>query len=155
MQLLNANSYQKGSWVLHMLRRKLGDTLFWKGIRNYYAKYDGGNANTDDLRRVMELSSGQNLEQFFKQWLYTPGHPQLNIKWKYDATKSGVEMSIAQTQNILFEFPLEISIGNQLHIISVKNKNTIVHFPVKEKPSAISIDPNINLLAGFEVAESN
>jgi aminopeptidase N len=155
MQLLNANSYQKGSWVLHMLRHKLGDALFWKGIRNYYAKYDGGNANTDDLRRVMELASGQNLEQFFKQWLYTTGHPQLNITWKYDSAKGDVEMSIEQTQNTLFEFPLEISSGNQLHIISIKDKNTTVHFTAKENPSAINIDPNVNLLAGFEVAESD
>ena len=44
MQLLNANSYQKGGWVLHMLRRKLGENMFWKGIRAYYKKYDGGNA---------------------------------------------------------------------------------------------------------------
>ena len=37
MQLLNANSYEKGGWVLHMLRRKIGDSFFWKGIRNYYS----------------------------------------------------------------------------------------------------------------------
>ena len=53
--------------------------LFWKGIRNYYAKYKGSNANTDDLRKVMEQASGQDLKLFFKQWLYTAGHPHLNI----------------------------------------------------------------------------
>ncbi len=54
MRLLNANSYQKGGWVLHMLRMKLGDALFWKGIRAWYARYGGSNATTDDFRRVME-----------------------------------------------------------------------------------------------------
>jgi len=151
MQLLNANSYQKGGWVLHMLRRKLGDTLFWKGIRNYYAKYDGGNANTDDLRAVMEQASGQNLKQFFKQWLYTPGHPELNISWKYEV--GGVQLHIIQTQDALFQFPLEVAVDGRLHTIQVKDKNTVVHFAVKEKPAQVSVDPNVNLLAGFVVRE--
>jgi aminopeptidase N len=154
MQMLNANSYQKGGWVLHMLRRKLGDTLFWKGIRNYYAKYDGGNANTDDLRAVMEKASGQNLEQFFKQWLYTPGHPQLSIGWKYDAAKGVVDVNVTQTQNTLFEFPLDIAVDGQLHTINIKDKNTAVQFAASAKPSTVVADPDVNLLAGFEIAES-
>ena len=155
MQMLNANSYQKGGWVLHMLRRKLGDTLFWKGIRNYYAQYKNSNANTDDFCKVMEKASGQNLEQFFKQWLYTPGHPQLNITWKYNEGKKVVEMSIAQKQNVPFEFSLEVSIDHQLHTININSKNTAVVFAVTGKPSSVNIDPNVNLLAGFEVEESH
>jgi aminopeptidase N len=155
MQLLNTNSYQKGSWVLHMLCRKLGDTLFWKGIRSYYAKYKGGNANTDDFCNVMEQASGQDLKPFFKQWLYTPGHPQLSITWKYDPAKGIVELNILQEQNTLFEFPLEISINNKRHTIPVKDKNTMVQLPASSKPSAIIVDPDVNLLAGFEIAESN
>ncbi len=152
MPLLNANSYEKGGWVLHMLRRRLGEELFWKGIRNYYAKYDGGNANTDDLRHVMEQAGEQNLEQFFKQWLFTAGNPQLGITWKYDAPQGVVNVDIEQKQNSLFDFPLEVSVGGKLHIITIKDKNTAVQFPVKTKPIVI-VDPNVNLLAGFEVAQ--
>jgi len=155
MQLLNANSYQKGGWVLHMLRRKLGDSVFWKGIRAYYAKYSGGNANTNDFKAVMEQASGQDLDQFFKQWLYTPGHPQLGIVWKYDAVKGLVEINITQKQNTLFEFPIEIAIDGQVHTIAVANKDTFAQFPATVKPTAISIDPDVNLLAGFEVREEN
>jgi aminopeptidase N len=155
MQLLNADSYQKGGWVLHMLRRKLGDTLFWKGIRNYYNKYNEANANTDDLRHIMELASGEKLEQFFKQWLYTPGNPQLGITWKYDAGKGVIELNITQKQNALFEFPLEVAIDKQLHTINIKDKSTHIEFPVMGKPSVVSIDPDVNLLAAFEVSEGN
>jgi aminopeptidase N len=153
MVLLNANSYQKGGWVLHMLRRKLGEEAYWKGIRNYYAKYDGGNANTDDLRAILEQASGQNLEQFFKQWLYAPGTPRLYITWKYNADKKAVELNITQKQNRPFDFPLEFSIGNKLHTMAVKNKTTTIQIPLKEKPASIIIDPNVNLLSGFEVKE--
>jgi aminopeptidase N len=152
MQLLNANSYQKGSWVLHMLRRKLGDEIFWKGIRSYYAKYDGGNANTDDLREIMEKASGQDLKQFFKQWLFIAGHPQLAINWRYNADKKVIELNITQKQNVLYQFPLEVAVGDQLHTINVKDKNTTVQLPVNGKPLAVKIDPDINLLAGFEVS---
>jgi aminopeptidase N len=155
MQLLNANSYQKGGWVLHILHKKLGDALFWKGIRNYYAKYNGGNANTDDFRKVMEQTSGQNLKQFFKQWLYTPGHPRLSISWKYNAAAHAVELNVTQKQNDLFEFPLEILIGQQLFTVQVKGKSADAVFKVSGKPSAINVDPNVNLLADFEVTEGN
>ena len=151
MQLLNANSYQKGGWVLHMLRRKLGDELFWKGIRAYYAKYDGANANTDDLCREMEKASGQDLKGFFKQWLYTAGHQQLAISWKYNADKKVVNLNIKQEQDNLYEFPLQVSINNQLHTINIKEKNTAVAIPTSVEPASVTFDPDVNLLAGFDI----
>jgi len=147
--LLNANSYQKGGWVLHMLRRKLGDEVFFKGIRNYFAKYNGGNANTDDLRQVMEQASGQDLKVFFKQWLFTAGHPQLAINWKYD--NGVVHVQIEQQQAALYDIPLEISIDGQLHTLALKQKTTSVDFPAASKPTSVIADPNVNLLATVAV----
>jgi aminopeptidase N len=154
MTLLNANSYQKGGWVLHMLRRKLGDEAFWKGIRAYYAKYENSNANTDDLRMVMEQASGENLAQFFKQWLYTAGAPHLNVIWEYSPSKKVLELTVIQTQPDLLEFPLEIEIAGKLHQLNIKNKTTSLSVPLKVKPSAIAIDPNMSLLADFDVKEA-
>src|SRR5664279_5859583 len=70
MRLLNPNSYQKGAWVLHMLRHNLGDELFWKGMRLYYEKYKNQNALTNDFKTVMEEVSGKTLNSFFKEWLF-------------------------------------------------------------------------------------
>jgi aminopeptidase N len=151
MQLLNDNSYQKGGWVLHMLRRKLGDAIFWKGVSNYYNKYNGRNANTDDLRLVMEQTSGQNLKPFFKQWLKTAGHPDLAISWQFDEAKGIVNVNIDQKQSYVYDFPLEIDIDGELHTINVKGKTTTTQITVKAKPQAVVIDPNVNLLATFEV----
>ncbi len=153
MELLNANSYQKGGWILHMLRRKLGEDAFWKGIRNYYAKYDGGNASTDDLRAMLEQASGQDLKQFFKQWLYTPGTPHLNITYSNNTSKNMVDVTITQQQDALFEFPLEVSTGGELHTIAIKDKVTHVQFAVKDKSASFVVDPNVNLLARFELKE--
>jgi len=155
MVLLNANSYQKGGWVLHMLRRKLGDEMFWKGIRSYYAKYNGGNANTDDFRKVMEQASGQNLEVFFKQWLFTAGHPQLNVNWIYNADKKRVELTIEQKQKSLYDVPVELSIGGEKHTVQIKDKITTVQFPAATKPASIITDPDVNLLATFTVTNTD
>jgi aminopeptidase N len=155
MQLLNANSYQKGGWVLHMLRRKLGDQAFWKGIRNYYAKYNGGNAYTSGLQKIMEQAGGKDLKQFFQQWVYTPGHPDLGISWKYDAAKGIIELMVTQKQDYLYEVPLEIFVDKQVHIVNLKDRITTVQFKVAAKPTNVKADPNVNLLATFAISEGN
>ena len=147
MPLLNANSYEKGNWVLHMLRRELGDEAFWKGIRSYFAKYNGRNANTTDFRKVMELASGKNLEGFFKQWLYTPGHPNMII------TRAGDVISIKQTQPKLYVFPLEISVDGKLYTVNVSQRETQLKTD-SAGPGVIKVDPNVNLLASFTVSNN-
>lgn len=154
MVLLNANSYQKGGWVLHMLRRKLGDAAYWKGIRAYYKKYDGKNASTDDLRAELESASGQNLEKFFKQWIYKGGHPQLHIDWKYNPATKTVIIEVGQVQKDLFEFTLECLINKKLHRINVKNRTTSIAIPVNTDPNDITFDPNVNLLVSIEAVKT-
>ncbi len=77
--LLNAYNYQKGAWVLHMLRRLVGDDAFFSGVRNYYATLRDGNAWTADFRRVMEDAAGRDLGWFFDQWVERAGHPVLAV----------------------------------------------------------------------------
>jgi len=157
MRLLNINSYQKGGWVLHMLRRKVGDSLFWKSIRAYYATYAGRNANTDDLKNIFEEVTHQNLETFFKQWLYTAGQPGLNVEWSYNVTKKSVMIKIEQLQNNLFEFPLQIGFNDNnksnIETIEVKDKITTKEISLNQKPEKIILDPNVNLLFEEEVRE--
>jgi aminopeptidase N len=150
MNLLNANSYQKGGWILHLLRRKVGDSLFWKGIRLYYKNYAGSNANTSDLEKIFENVTHQNLKTFFNQWLFLAGQPMLNVEWNYNQTKKLVSLKIEQTQKNLFEFPLEIAFkdGNKTIVktIDIKNKLNEKKIPLGIKPTEIILDPNVNLL---------
>ncbi len=157
VQLLNVNSYQKGSWVLHMLRRKLGDDIFWKGIRKYYADYAGRNANTEDFRASMEAVGRQDLKQFFRQWLYIPGQPELSLIWNYNATKGLATITIKQLQQQLFEFPLELELISGTNWISksvsIKEKISVFTIPLVTKPSQLLMDPGGNLLFEGEVKE--
>ncbi|HEY5462781.1 MAG TPA: M1 family metallopeptidase [Hanamia sp.] len=154
MSLLNNNSYQKGAWVLHMLRRKLGDSLFWKGIRTYYKTYYGGNANTADLEKVFEKVSGQNLKIFFNQWLLSAGLPVLNVSWNYNKIKKTLSIEIEQIQNKFFEFPLEIGLeyGSKTIIkkFDIKDKTTKKVVLLDDEPGKIIVDPNVNLLFSLQ-----
>lgn len=78
--LLTPNNYQKGAWVLHMLRRELGDPAFFAGIREYYAALRDGSAWTADLERILEEGSGRDLGWFFAQWLGRTGQPVLEAE---------------------------------------------------------------------------
>lgn len=150
MELLNPNSYQKGEWILHMLRRKLGDSLFQKSIRSYYTQYNGKNASTDDFRKVLEEVSSENLKLFFKQWLYTPGQPDIDVRWHYDKLRKSLEITIDQEQNVLFEFSLGIEINARSHkrlkIVTIKDRHSIINIPLSFQPEQLILDPEINLL---------
>jgi len=155
MELLNPNSYQKGGWVLHMLRRKIGDSLFWKAISTYYSTYRNSNASTEDLEKIVETVSGQDLHTFFHQWLYTPGHPSVRLEWHYDDANSALFITTTQLQPIPFEFPMELSIDGKLHTIQLTAKTNQVRIPLVAEPSTIIPDPNVDLLADFQTTESH
>ncbi len=110
IKLLNPNSYQKGGWILYMLKNKLGDSLFYKGIKNYYEKYAGRNAGTLEFKNIMEQTSGTNLEKFFHQWLYTAGHPVLKITHALNKANNTLQVTVEQTQPKLFEFDLDVQL---------------------------------------------
>ncbi|HZG53182.1 MAG TPA: M1 family metallopeptidase, partial [Pyrinomonadaceae bacterium] len=81
--LLNPNNYQKGAWVLHMLRAELGDAAFFRGVRAYYRAHLHRNATTEDLRAALERASGKNLRAFFARWIYASGHPRYEASWDW------------------------------------------------------------------------
>ncbi|MEO7922698.1 MAG: M1 family aminopeptidase [Chitinophagaceae bacterium] len=160
MQLLNANSYQKGGWILHMLRRQLGDSVFRRAIQKYYADYAGKNADSDDLRKIFEEVSGKDLKQFFYQWLTIPANPRLSLEWKYNPTKKNITLTVKQLHpEALFHFPLEIlvqekalSMPKRSTITITKSSETFV-FPVSSRPVRVEADPMVSLLYEGKVTE--
>jgi aminopeptidase N len=149
MRLLNHNSYQKGAWVLHMLRRKLGDELFWKGMRSFYEDYRNKNAITKDFQKEMEKASKMDLDGFFKQWLFQTGQPDLRIYTRKGTTKGSTDIIIEQTQDHLFTFDLDLQIKNSKESyilkIPVTEKVTIKTIKAQEITQIIP-DPDTNLL---------
>jgi aminopeptidase N len=149
MKLLSTNSYQKGGWVLHMLRQEVGDEPFFNGLRLFYSHFRNKNALTADFRKVMEEVSGKNLEKFFYQWLYVAGQPELKITSAAGKKKGTIDITIEQTQDYLFSFDLELKIagsgGESLKRVPVNSKKTVITVP-GETNAEIIPDPGIKLL---------
>lgn len=149
-QLLNANSYQKAGWFLHMLRMETGDSVFFKSLREYYLIFRDSTALTKDFRQIMEKVSDHNLDEFFYQWLYQPGFPQIRIKWGQSGSKVKIEIMQIQPGHI-FSFPLELKIESSdgqcvLKKVDINREKHYVEILTPNKIKSVIPDPNTKLL---------
>ena len=151
--LLNPNNYEKGAWVLHMLRGLTGDRAFFQGIRDYYAQHRDSTATTEDLRQAMEKASGMNLADFFMRWVYKSGHPQYETSWRWippGSLDSGgiVELRVRQVQDDAdpFLMPLVVEVvtsARSQRVTVVPNSSDLVtRIPVASKPTEVKFDPD-------------
>ena len=150
-KLLNANNYQKGAWVLHMLRSRLGDEAFFKGVKSYYLSHKNATASSEDLRAALEKSSGQKLSGFFARWIYDSGHPHYELSWTWTPQDKSVKVTVTQGQAgeaFLDPIPLAIttSAGSVNAVITPAGKTVTQVIRVNEKPSQVLVDPKNTLL---------
>ena len=153
--------YQKGAWVLHMLRNYIGEDNFRKGIRNYYKKYYNSTTTTNQFKTEMEVVSGMNLDTFFDQWLYKGGNMVLDGNWKFDEKKGRIEVNLNQVQNdgYLFEMPVELGISyndknlEKIQTVKLEKEKGRFYIASDSKPISIKIDPNTKLLAIWDFNE--
>lgn len=159
LDLLNANNYQKGAWVLHTLRGLLGDERFFKGIRAYYLAHKDGNVTTEDLRAALEQASGMDLKEFFARWVYASGHPRYEVSWTWQAAhgQSGtLTILLRQTQDeapFLTPLPIEIvtARGTQRSTLKPDGKETTIKIPLASEPTSVRIDPDEAVLKELTV----
>ncbi len=161
-KLLNANVYPKGAWILHMLREQVGDSAFFRGVREYYRAYRDTSVVTAQFQEKIEASSGQRLGWFFQQWLYQPGYPKLEVHWTPDSTAHTVKVSVLQIQpqawgryrlpSLALAFrALDGTIERKTIAVNAQNE-TVVTVPVTgAMPASITVDPDGTLLVGVYV----
>jgi len=149
-------SYNKGAMVLHMLRKKLGDTDFYQGLQNYLDSPDLAYdyAKTEDFIDVMEATTGEDLDEFFNDWVYNQGYPTYAVNWNQD--ESQLQLMVSQTQShasVSFfeaEVPIRIlgTFGESLDLVlnnTINNEQFFetVNFTVQE----VLIDPDYHLIS--------
>jgi aminopeptidase N len=147
-----ATVYQKGAWVLHMLRGVLGDETFFKGMREYFERFKYKNAETSDFMGVMEEVSGKKLDWFFDEWVYKgTGRPKYEYSWKFEdfqGTNSGnytVRLQLKQVQeDDVYKMPVKINIVTddtiQDFTIFNDSRSQDFQFVVNSKPKEVQID---------------
>jgi aminopeptidase N len=158
MAMLNENSYQKGGWVLHMLRTTVGDSVFFRGIRDYHNAHRHGTALSDDLMHAMENRHGASLQAFFDQWLRRPGYAQVTTSWTFDAATKKIVLDIEQGDTFgFYAFPLALDIVDadgttHRHIVNVQasaKARFTLPFSLTAAPTRLIVDPDVQLLADF------
>lgn len=152
IDLFSDHVYAGGAVRLHLLRKMLGDEAFYAGIRRYVGENAGRSVTTADLRGAMERASGEDLSEFFEQWVLRPGHPELEVSWLHDKERGRILLSLNQVHSLeggvtaAFSFPLEVEIatseGVQRHSIAVQERRALFEFEVQGRPRWVLIDPD-------------
>jgi aminopeptidase N len=154
--LFTRTMYDKGAWVLHMLRWEVGDSSFFNILKNYYETYKYSNASISDFKYVSEKVSGKDLDKFFDQWVYGKG--QIELEYKTETVKSGedflVRIHLEQVQEDYeeYHFPLEIKISlkdstERSYVYEIASKDTVIEISTSDYPDIIDLDPDRWLLA--------
>jgi len=157
IDLFDRHLYEKGGWVLHMLRSELGDPVFWAGVKEYLTRHRGRSVETRDLQRAMEDASGRSLGGFFKQWILQAGHPELELDARFDAEEPMLHVTLRQTQAVdavtpCFALPVTVSVMHasgeeQRHSLVLDDRSRTFALPCEAAPRWVSVDPDGALLA--------
>jgi aminopeptidase N len=154
--LLNANNYQKGAWILHMLRHELGDSSFFAGIREFYGVYRDSTALSGDLAAIMTRHAGRPMDWFFQQWLLQPGYPELEIYWSFNPQAGSVALAVHQTQpsnwgKFSFTLPVQFEFADgstEREQVLVDRWEYTKEIAVDQRPTGMVVDPEDTLLVG-------
>lgn len=119
IDIFDRHLYEKGGLVLHLLRRELGDEAFWAGVNAYLTHHRGGIVETRDLMRALENQSGKSLEQFFEQWIYRPGHPELEVKIEHEDGVLSVHVKQGQNTSSQAQGPAAESLATPLFALDL------------------------------------
>lgn len=148
-QVTTGQIYQKGAWILHMLRGIVGDEVFWTGIRSYYRAHQDGHATTADFRGEMERASGRDLRGFFDQWLTRGGLVRLDGDWAYSADAKSITIRLTQRDRArIFAMPLQVGVytaGNSTPAITTVQLSDASHqfqIAAGQRPDRVVLDPN-------------
>lgn len=154
-----ASPYPKGASILHMLRRKLGEEVFFRGVDLYFDRYALKLAETDDFRHCLEEVSYLSLEGFFQQWCYTPGCPRVKVAGSYDTGSRILTLTVTQGDRapglppFAFDLPVVVRTpgGDRTTTISCAASSVVRQVELDGPPTMIAVDPWLDVLKVLEV----
>jgi aminopeptidase N len=153
--MFDRHTYAKGAAVLHTMRRRLGDAAFFAGLRHYLTQYRGKPVDSHDLCTAMTEATGINLEPFFDQWVYKPGHPVLDYTWAWDGTKHEAVLTVKQLQDTkdgtpLYDLDMPVGLFSNKALrrerVRIHRAEQEVRLSTADKPDAVLLDPDHDFL---------
>lgn len=148
--LFDRHLYEKGSWILHMIRGQVGDDLFFRALHRYVQEHRESVVETQDLVHAFREATGKNLQGFFDQWVYGAGYPDLRVHLDLgkDGRMAKVEVrQIQKTSNEvpLYKFPLkfwfDVPGGAQEFEETIEKRSHTFTFKLKKRPRIFRVDP--------------
>jgi len=143
-------SYQKASWIPHMLRHMVGETVFKASLQRLLTDHAYGSVTTADVQSAFETESGQDLNAFFQQWIYGEYYPAYALSWSAvpEGVQTRVLAKIAQTQTNtgLFTMPLDVRVstdlGDTTFVVANSQAGQWYDFVVDGTVTGVQLDPD-------------
>ncbi|MDP9149976.1 MAG: HEAT repeat domain-containing protein [Myxococcota bacterium] len=155
LDLFDRHLYEKGALVLHALRMEVGDPCFWRGVQTYLERNANGVVETRDLHRAMEEASGRGLGRFFEQWVFKPGHPEMEVELAWE--KGVLTVSTKQTHTTTdgvpasFELSLDLDVTQAdgevaHHTLVVRERSQAFALIAPTRPAFVVVDPSMRVV---------
>ncbi len=144
IELYDRHIYEKGACVYHMIRHKLGDTLFKQAIQTLLTRHAHQTVDTHDLIQAIDQATGHNLLPLFDQYVFRGGHPEFTISLSHDNGLAAI--TVKQNKDLLFDLEIPIAIGYDqgktlnIHTVRVQEAQQTFYFPSAQAPEFISFD---------------
>jgi aminopeptidase N len=153
--MFDSHTYPKGALVLHMLRQQLGDAAFFDTLKHFLHRYAFEAVDTADFIRSVKTVTGQNLDWFFDQWLFKPGHPVFQVRSDWDPARKVVVLKVAQVQDFtrgipVFRVPVTVDVvnarGRSSSRVWIRQREETFELPSDTRPLLVRFDPENVLL---------
>jgi aminopeptidase N len=161
--MFDSHSYAKGGRILHMLRKTVGDSAFFKSLNLYLTKNKFRTVEIHDLRLAFEEVTGQDLNWFFNQWFFAPGHPKIKITHQFNPETNLYTVSVKQSPSAengpLYRLPFDIDIYSNntvtRHRVTLTDSEQNFEFKLNQKPDLVNVDAEKMLLCVKEEKKTN
>ena len=157
------HTYQKGAAVLHMLREVMGALAFYRAIRHFLQKHAYQPVDTHDLMIAIKEATGQNLDWFFDQWIFSPGHPVFAVSYTWNEPSGHLRLTIDQVQDTtqgvpIFRTPIAIKLvmpeGEVVKQVWSNERSVTFDFDLGSKPLLVRFDAGHHLLKEWTFEKS-
>ena len=159
----NHHTYQKGACTLHLLRHILGDETFFRAISTFLHRHEFSSVSTFDFMQCIKDVSGKNMDWFFEQYFFKPGHPVFNVTKSWNEATKELTLDIIQEQDKwkdvpIYTIPVRIGIQTESEKIvkeywlSKKKEEIVIH--VDSKPLMVRFDDGNYLLKEWSFKKS-
>lgn len=150
--MFDSHSYEKGGCILHMLRKYVGDEAFFESLKLYLTKNKFKSAEIHHLRLAFEEVTGEDLNWFFNQWFLRPGHPYLEVSYRFDSIQNTQYIYTSQTlsgsslfgESFNYRIPVNVDLYTNSGIlhkkIVIENALDTFTFQLEAKPEIVNFD---------------